>query len=156
MATKLDKILIRDTGLTREGREVIVMMMPSEDGGTMAFKEKGKHGQGETISMKKVMDMAMGLPVFSEAKATVEVKKAGKKIDPDDFTGDIDLVDMARLEARLMIAGDEVMTDDVQGKLFAIIREIREDVREEAGLPPLVNGTKSHQAKKQEESKRDE
>jgi len=156
MATKLDKILIRDTGLTREGREVIVMMVPSEDGGAMAFKEKGKHGQGETISMKKVMDMAMGLPVYSEDKTPVAVKKVGKKIDPEDFTGDIDLVDLARLEAQLMIALDDSFTDKVRGKLFNIIREIREDVREEAGLPPLVNGTKGYQAKKQEENKRDE
>ena len=156
MATKLDKILIRDTGLTREGRDVIVMMVPSEEGGMMVFKEKGKHGQGETIPMKKVMDMAMGLPVFAEAKEQEAPKKVGKKIDPDDFTGNIDLVDMGTLERRLMILNDEVFTPEAQGKLFEIIREMREEAREEAGLPPLVNGTKSHQAKKQKENQRDE
>ena len=145
MATTLDKPLIRETGLKRDDRDVFVVLMPSDDGGTIAFKEKGKHGQGAEVPLSKVMELALEGQPQIESKAVNATKRGDS-----DATGDIDVVDLAILEARLMIANDPILTDSVQGKLFDIIREMREEVREDVGLPRLAYGTRAFQAKEKE------
>ena len=143
MATKLDKPLIRETGLKREDRDVFVVMVPSESGGSLLFKEKGKHGQGAEVSLAKVMALALG--------EAVEIpKQASKTVERKEHSGDIDLVDLAILEARLMIHTDPILTEAAQEKFFDIIREMREEAREEAGLPPLASGTKRRQYQERE------
>lgn len=149
MPTILDKPLIRDTGLSRSDRQVFVVMLPSEDGGIIAFKEKGKHGKGIEISMNRVMGLAFGdKDKEQEVKAVPAVHKV-KKFVPADGEGD--LVDLATLEARLMIDGMDIMTPEIKGRLFDIIREVREERREELSMPPIYHGTRAWQKKTKEE-----
>jgi len=147
--TILDKPLIRDTGLSRSDRQVFVVMLPSSDGGIIAFKEKGKHGKGIEISLNRVMGLAFGdKDKEPEVKAVPEVKKAKKFVTAD---GEGDLVDLATLEARLMIDGMDIMTPEIKGRLFDIIREVREERREELSMPPIYHGTRAWQKKTKEE-----
>lgn len=142
MATLLDKPLMRETGLVREnGKEIVVILNPSEGGGSLAFREKGKGGKGCEISLKTVMDSAF-------AGKTLEVQSkpvnSGEPVE-GELRGpsyDSDLVNLADLEALIMISGDDVITTKVQSVLFDIVREAREQRREDLGEPKLYLGTK--------------
>ena len=131
MATTLDKPLIRETGLVRNGKQFLVMLVPSEMGGTVIFKEKGKHGKGIEVALMKMLETASGV-----TERTVEPLKVFVPAPAG-----VDLVDLGTLETRLMVDGEKVMTPDVKGRLFKIIREIREERREDAGSAPLHLGT---------------
>jgi len=145
MPTTLDKPIIRDAGLTRNGKPVFVVLLPSSEGGSIAFREKGKHGKGVEIPLSRVMGTAFG---DAEAAPAPAVKAEAAPVVKKEGSGD--LVDLASLEVRLMIDGESVMTPEVRGRLFEIVREIREEQREEIGLPPVFRGTKSCQRKEDE------
>lgn len=132
MATVLEKPLVRETGLTRDGREFSVILLPSDSGGTIAFKEKGKRGQGIEVSLAEVLELAQGGAPKPKPKPVV------KEFDGD--VSDLDLVDLATLETRIMIDAQELMEPAIKGRLWAIIRQMREERREEAGAPPVVGG----------------
>ena len=118
MATKLDKPLIRDTGLMKDEKEVLVMLLPSADGGTLVFKEKGKHGAGTEIPLAKIFanqesictsDDTSSEPPESQGDV---VKMRRKKLIPD--LDSFDTIRMADLETRLMILGPEIMTTELK------------------------------------------
>jgi len=132
MPTELTKPVTRDSGLKRDGSPVYVSLVPTDDGGAVAFREKGKRGQGKVIPLRHLMGDAQGI------KRT-PVKPPAGEVDRDGLTA-ADTVDLGSLEARLMIDGEEVMTPDVKGRLWSIIREMREERREEMGLPPVLRG----------------
>jgi hypothetical protein len=142
MPTILDKPLIRDTGLTRNEKSVFVVMLPSSEGGTIAFKEKGKHGKGIEISLSRIMGIAFGDAEKAEKADKVE-KTEQKEKKFVTVEGTTDLVDLGTLEARLMIDGQGVMTPEIKGRICDIVREIREERREELGMPPVYRGTKA-------------
>jgi len=127
MATMLSGPLIRETGLEKEGKPIFVILMPSEDGGTLTFKEKGSRGQGFEISLKEVMEMATGGDTGKPGKAIV----LG---DPKN----VDLIDMSILEPKIMVQGEEVFTMREKTHFFEFIREVREECREDMGLPPII------------------
>lgn len=145
MPTILDKPLIRDAGLFRNGKPVFVVLLPGAEGGSIAFKEKGKHGKGIEMPLVRVMGMAFG----DKEKAVPEAKKFVT------VEGAEDLVDLASLEVRLMIDGEALMTPEVKGRFFEIVREIREERREQLGMEPVFRGTKARQ-KRENERNRDE
>jgi hypothetical protein len=153
MPTNLDKSLIRDSGLTRNGNPVFVVLLPSEDGGQIAFKEKGKHGQGTSISLKKVMGIAFGDEEDGSSEAVVEKLRDKKSPSVSATEGSEDLVDLSSLESRLMIDGEPVMTAEVKSRLFEIVREIREERREELGLEPIQRGTKARKKRENTEKR---
>jgi hypothetical protein len=138
MATILDKALVRETGLVNaEGRDVFVMLIPGEDGGTLAFREKGKGGKGIETTLKKILE------AISDGTQPEAVRK------PEEGAEDVvDLIDVAVLESRIMIQHPDVMSTDVKSKLFEIFREIREERREDLALPPLIHGSKRNSAKR--------
>jgi hypothetical protein len=150
MPTNLDKSLIRDSGLTRNQNPVFVVLLPSEDGGQIAFKEKGRHGKGTSISLKQVMEIAFG---DNDKKGTIEkvVEKKSQSVSATE--GSEDLVDLASLESRLMIDGEPFMIDAVKAHLFEIVREIREERREELGLEPIARGTKARRKRENDEKR---
>lgn len=141
MATTLDKPLIRETGLTVDGRPFMVLLLPSETGGVVAFKEKCKRGKGIEVSLLSILSTALGGKKPDAAAEETPEKVQPKKV----FEGDpssLDMVDLGSLENRLMIdASEEMCNEAIKGKLWSIIREIREERREEAGAPMLVRGT---------------
>lgn len=155
MPTNLDKSLIRDSGLTRNGNPVFVVLLPSEDGGQIAFKEKGKHGKGTSIYLKKVMGIAFGDDEVKEQVEEVYTEKLREKKSPSVSAteGSEDLVDLSSLESRLMIDGEPVMTAEVKSRLFEIVREIREEWREELGLEPIQRGTKARKKRENAEKR---
>ena len=130
MATELNKPLIRDTGLKSGDKPVYVTLIPTKDGGAIVLKEKGVRGKGKTIPLKTLIgpeptsDKPERKPVMSDIE------------DPRSA----DLIDMATLEARIMIDGEGMMTPAVKGKLQTIVREIREERREYFGLPAVHRG----------------
>jgi hypothetical protein len=140
MATTLDKPLIRETGLTVDGREFMVILIPNASGGAVTFKEKGKRGQGIEVSLAKILSEALGGKKPEVAEDDAPVKPESKPV----FEGDpssLDLVDLGLLENRLMIdASEEMNQGNVKGHLWSIIREMREERRDEAGAPVLVRG----------------
>jgi hypothetical protein len=129
MAIKLNKPLIRDTGLVRDDKLVFVVLVPTDDGGVLAFKQKGKHGKGAEVSLSKVLDELNG-----------DVRKSEPPVAKKKATPEIDRVDLAALEARIMIDGQDIMTPAVKGRLFAIVREMREERREDEGMTPVLRG----------------
>ena len=133
MATTLDKPLIRETGLINNGRPVFVMLMPSEIGGSIIFREKGKKGKGIEITLQKVLESLTG------GEKKLEESRMVQKVYEPTPEG-VDLVNLGTLETRLMVDGEKVMTPDVKGRVFQIIREIREERREEVGAAPLITG----------------
>jgi hypothetical protein len=142
MATLLDKPLIRETGLVREnGKEVVVILTPSEVGGSLAFREKGKGGKGCEISLKTLMDSAFaGTPaVVKKEEAKQEEHQDGELRGPSH---DPDLVDLADLETLIMVNDNEEITTKMQSLFFDLIREAREQRRENLGEPALYMGTK--------------
>jgi hypothetical protein len=145
MATKLDKPLIRDTGLTKDGKEVLVMMLPSANGGTLVFKEKGKHGAGTEIPLSKIFENQDSISdVVSESKEQKDEKPESKKKliqGLDTF----DTVRMSKLETRLMVLGPEIMTDDLKCKIWKVIRDIREEEREELGMRSIGDTRKGQE-----------
>ena len=153
MPTNLDKSLIRDSGLTRNGNPVFVVLLPSEDGGQIAFKEKGKHGKGTSISLKKVMGIAFGDAEDGSSETVVEKLVEKKSPSVSATEGSEDLVDLSSLESRLMIDGEPVMTAEVKSRLFEIVREIREERREELGLEPIQRGTKARKKRENAEKR---
>ena len=132
MVTILDKPLIRETGLVNNGHPVFVMLMPSETGGSIIFKEKGKKGQGVEITLQKVLESLTGGDKQEESRMVQKVYEP----TPEG----VDLVNLGTLETRLLVDGEKVMTPDVKGRVFEIIREIREERREDAGAAPLIVG----------------
>jgi hypothetical protein len=132
MPTILEKPLIRETGLKRDGNDVYVVMLPSDDGGVLAFKEKGKHGKGVEMALSKVMSDALGTP------QAIEKPVVAKKVATEDEEHAVDLIDLGTLESRIMIEGEGMMSTEVKARLWTIIREIREERREEIGMPNLV------------------
>jgi len=132
MATKLDKPLIRDTGLMNDGKEVLVMLLPSDTGGTLVFKGKGKHGAGKEIPLSKIYDNQES---FSEVDGVepVGLSKTGFITGLEEF----DTITMSKLETRLMILGPEIMTDELKCKIWKVIRDIREDERADLGMRPI-------------------
>ena len=153
MPTNLDKSLIRDSGLSRNGNPVFVVLLPSEDGGDIAFKEKGKHGKGTSISLKQVMGIAFGDNEVKEIEDVSE-KLTRKSQSVSATDGSEDLVDLSSLESRLMIDGESVMTAEVKSRIFEIVREIREERREELGLEPILRGSKAARRKRENAEKR--
>jgi len=128
MPTELTKPVTRDSGLERDGNPVYVSLIPTDNGGAVAFREKGKRGEGKVIPLRKLFG-AEGIkrtPVEAPAESMGDLSKA-------------DTVDLGMLEARIMIDG-EGLSLDAKGRLWAIVREIREERREEMGLPPVVRG----------------
>lgn len=145
MATILDKPLVRETGLVNaEGKDIFIMLIPGEDGGVLAFREKGKGGKGFEISLKKVLEAVVG-------GSTPEVKP----IPMDGAEECVDLVDLSILEPRLMIQAESVMTHEAKTALWEIIREIREERREDMALPPLGQGSKRNKPKRDRENARE-
>ena len=143
MATILKGALIRETGLSIGDKKVFTVLMPSSDGGTITFKEKGSKGKGYTVSLNSIMKKAMGLNDDSKV-----INKVGNERQP--FTGNIenvDYVDLALLEPKIMIESEANLSVNAKSILFSIIREIREQNREDLGLPPLVNGSKAYRDK---------
>lgn len=140
MATELTAPLIRETGLVNDnGKEVMVIINPGEGGGSIAFREKGKGGKGCEVPLKKVMEAA-----FGGGDQPVAVPMLGHKSEAD-------LVDLAELEARIMIQAPEVMETGAKAVLFEIIRELREERREDLGQEKLAWGSKRSKAKMGEE-----
>lgn len=137
MATPLNKPLTRETGLMAGDNPVYVTLIPTKDGGAIVFKEKGTRGSGKTIPLKSLIE--------SPTERTPVV------VDSED-PGTADLIDMATLETRIMIQAGEDMTPAIKGKLQSIVREIREERREEFGLPPVYRGTAK---RRRDESERD-
>jgi hypothetical protein len=127
MATKLTKPLVRDTGLERDGKPVTVTLVPTDIGGMIVFKQKGGRGKGVEIPLMKLLDGAVGTVKRTPVKGTAELA---------------DNVDMSTLEARIMIDGSDEWTPAIKGRFWSIIREMREERREDMGLPPLMRGSK--------------
>jgi hypothetical protein len=148
MATELTAPLMRETGLKKGEREVFVVLSPSDTGGTISFREKGKGGKGAEIELSKVMDAAYGGEAVPSGEPTAPALKSCHPDDPD-------LVDLAILEARLMIQADEIIPLDVRAKVWEIIREIREERREDMGEPTIGQGSKRNKAKRDRESVRE-
>ena len=130
MATALTKPLIRETGLQRDGKPVYVTLVPNSAGGSIVFKEKGGR-KGVEVPLSKVMASALGIKRTPVAHPDAEAD--------DDNTDAADLIDMRTLEARVMIEG-EGLTPETKGCFWGIVREIREERREDLGLPPVVRG----------------
>jgi hypothetical protein len=144
MATVLDKPLIRETGLVNsEGKDVFIMLIPGEEGGVLAFREKGKGGKGFEISLKKVLEALTN-------GSTPEVKP----VPMEGAEECVDLVDLSILEPRLMVQAESVMTSEAKAILWEIIREIREERREDMALPSLGHGSKRNKPKRDAESVR--
>ncbi len=140
MATKLTKDVIRETDITVEDKTVFVSLSPDE-GGSLKFRVKGARKES-SITLRKVFGITANIP----RTPVLAERPSG---DSDDS---VDKVDLSTLESRVMIDGGEVMTPKVKGALFEIIREMREEAREDAGLPRIHVGTK---AARQKEIQRD-
>ena len=138
MATKLEKPLIRETNLVHNDKPVIVTLVPTKTGGNIIFKEKGGRGKGVEVPLSKVLADATGV-VRTPVKAPAPTVPTGTAEDAD-------LVDLGTLEARIMIDGTDKLTPDVKGHLWSIVREIREERREDLGLPVLVRGSARNKA----------
>jgi hypothetical protein len=50
---------------------------------------------------------------------------------------DADLIDLSDVESRIMVNGDPLLTTDVRGLLFQLMRDIREERRDDLGLAPI-------------------
>jgi hypothetical protein len=134
MATELTKPIIRDTGLTVGKKPVFVTLIPTKDGGAIVLKEKGKRGKGTTVPLKTLLEPR-------EARDEEPVQQKRKPIMHEfEDPRTADLVDLGGLESRIMIDGEEMMTPAVKGRVWAIIREIREERREEFGLKKVHSG----------------
>jgi hypothetical protein len=126
MPTRLDKPVMRDTGLEQDGSPVYVTLIPTSDGGAIAFRAKGKRGSSKVISLRAMFD--------SEG-----IKRTPVTAIAED-SGDLntsDVVDLGRLESRIMIDGDG-LTLESKIRLWEIIRELREENREAKGFPPVT------------------
>lgn len=141
MATKLNKALIRDTGLKDDGKEVVVMLLPSSNGGVLAFKGKGKRGIGFEVPLSFIFN---NQDLFSDG---VDIS-LDDDTDEEDFDPKVkrklikglssfDTISMADLETRLMVLGSDVMSTDIKCKLWKVIREIREEERSLLGMPEI-------------------
>ena len=142
MATKLDKPILRETTLKKDEKAVLVALNPSKKGGELVFRTKGSR-QPVSISLVQIL---AGIPEWSGPKEAAPPPPAPKrpKVDPDDVDMEaVDTVNLSALESRLMIDAADVMTQDVKGRLFEIIREMHEEAHEEAGLPKVWVGTKA-------------
>jgi len=143
MATILDKPLMRETGLKNGEKEVFVILVPGSSGGTLVFKEKGKGGKGAEIDLAKLMSSVLGgLPgesVSSGSDNTSPVSGDGN--DPD-------LVDLAVLEARLMILPDSFLPQESKSRVWEIVRDIREERREDFQEPTIGRGSKRNTGKR--------
>ena len=111
-----------------DGTEVAVTMSP-DNGGELTFREKGKRGEKNTssIPIKEVMSRAVGSAGLFDGPPPPKAKGSS---DPD-------LVDLASLEARVMIAGGEDLPAQYKGVFFAIVRELRDERREDMKLPAV-------------------
>lgn len=148
MATELTAPLMRETGLKKGERDVFVVLSPSDTGGTISFREKGKGGKGAEIELVKVMEAAYGGDTIPDGEPTVPTLKACHPDNPD-------LVDLAILEARLMITTDEIIPLSVRSKVWEIVREIREERREDMGELTIGQGSKRNKPKRDKESVRE-
>jgi len=131
VATKLTKDVTRETDIEMGGKPVSVSLS-SDEGGQVKFRVKGARTES-AVSLREVFGIAANIqrtPVMSEGSDR-------------DATNKGDMVDLGSLEARLMTDGREVMTTEVKGVLFDIIREMHEEARECAGQPSVWNGTKA-------------
>lgn len=135
MATKLTKDVTRETDIMLEDKPVSVTLSPDNDG-VLKFRVKGAR-QSLEISLRKVLGIVSDIANIPRTPVVVN--------EPTGASGN--LVDLSRLESRLMIDGSGVMTPAVKGALFEIIREMREEMHEDAGLPPVYRGTKAARQK---------
>jgi hypothetical protein len=138
VATKLMKPLVRDTGVSIGGKPVLTFLLPSQDGGTLVFKQKGARGTGISVALKKVAEWAAGetelirTPVLKREDCS-ENEMLQKLVDADT-------VNLADFEARVMVECNADITPHVAGRIQAIAREIREERRLERGLHKVLRG----------------
>lgn len=101
------------TGLTHKGQPVKVTVAPTKEGGDL-YLQKGHK--------RKVIPLATILANVLEPKP--------------DAVSPADWVELATLENRLMVTGHEC-SQDARGLLFEVVRELRNERREDRGLPPV-------------------
>jgi hypothetical protein len=142
MPTILDKQLIRDTGMEQDGKPVYVILNPGQDGGSLEFKSKGSRKDGVSIPLRKIFNDLVGTEtneVVEQEQESSEVKPKIKREKGDNLDA-LDMVDLRVLERRIAIDARPEMANAIKNVLMMIIREIREEAREEAGEPPVYRG----------------
>ena len=131
MATKLDKPLIRDTGLTNDNGEVLVMLLPTATGGSIVFKEKGKHGKGMETPLSDILNGKQSVvEEASEESSEVIQKKPRKKEEISE--SEFGMIRIGDVKTRLMIL--DGITTEVQCKIFKMLQEIQQEQAEDLGV----------------------
>lgn len=120
VATELARELSRSTGLVIDDLPAEVGLEPSADGGSLFIEVRRGRGKRDRRSIP-----------LSEL--------AGRLFGTPDCNGDT--VDAGALEARIMISADPGMSNAMRGALQRIVRDMREDARADAGLPPVSSMT---------------
>ena len=123
--TNLDKPVSRLVTIADQETEVT---LSPEEGGQLIFREKGKRGEKnrKRLSLAELLDQHEdSLFAVGQAEAPPALGKAG-----------VDLIDLGSLEPLIMIEGED-FSPAVKGKLWSLVRELRNRRREEAGLPAV-------------------
>lgn len=115
MPRKLKDEVERTTGITLGGKPVSVILKATDDGGELHFRRGTK--------TKKIPLQQILTNVMSDKPSTGEMV-------------DTDWVNLGELESRIMISA--TMPAGVKSGLWQIIRNMRDERREEQGKPPVI------------------
>ena len=119
---KLEEFEVFDTGLKHRGKPVTVGLQPAKGGGILIFKCGMKRRR---VPLAQILT---------------------NLLQPDyEGTTDEDMVNLGALESKIATMALNAETDEeekaiykAKTKLLRVVRNMRDDAREEAGMPPVT------------------
>ena len=105
-------------------------MEPQKTSGILSFRTKNSR-KSVYVSIEDCMALAFGDATLRLSEST------SKSARPVLDRLDADLIDLSDVESRIMVNGDPLLTADVRGLLFQLMRDIREERRDDLGLAPI-------------------
>jgi hypothetical protein len=116
MATKLTKILVRESTETVDGKEIIITLTTDQE---VELKLKGKRGKGETIYIKDLYNQLYGIEGEGNTKKDGPLSISNAK--PNRKRGDSKMISLYDLRSQNAISAMDLAT---KAKFDQIIKNV--------------------------------